>query len=153
VHRILDVALGRGGAPPPDLAAVAEEASRRERVAMEAEREIVQLKKIQLMQDKVGRRYDGFVSGVAPFGVFVELVELFVEGLVHVSTLADDFYEHLEGQHCLRGRRTRRVLRVGDPVAVEVVGVSVERRQIDFVLAGEGAERTVPWRRRRRRSS
>jgi exoribonuclease R len=66
---------------------------------MEAEREILQLKKIQLMHDKVGTEHDGFVSGVAPFGFFVELRDLFVEGLVHVSTLMDDHYEHVETQH------------------------------------------------------
>jgi len=144
VHRILGA-----GRVPPDLVAIAEETSRRERVALEAEREIVQLKKIQYMQDKVGETYDGFVSGVTPFGLFVELASVFVEGLVHVSTLGDDFYEHVEGQHCLRGRRTRRVFRVGDPVTVQVAGVSIERRQIDFVIAGMDAG-TNQWRRRRR---
>jgi len=148
VHRLLDVALGGSGRVPPDLVAIAEESSRRERVAMEAEREIVQLKKIQFMQDKVGQVYEGFVSGVAPFGFFVELRDVFVEGLVHVAALGGDFYEHVEGQHLLRGRRTRRTYRVGDPVTVRVAGVSVERRTIDFVLANGEVEE--PWRRRRR---
>ena len=148
VHRLLDVALGGSGRVPPDLVAIAEESSRRERVAMEAEREIVQLKQIQFMQDKVGQVYEGFVSGVAPFGFFVELRDVFVEGLVHVAALGGDFYEHVEGQHLLRGRRTRRTYRVGDPVTVRVAGVSVERRTIDFVLANGEVEE--PWRRRRR---
>ena len=116
---------------------------------MEAEREIVQLKKIQFMQDKIGQEYHGFVSGVTTFGFFVELTDVFVDGLVHVSTLGDDFYELVEAQHCLRGKRSRRVFRVGDPVRVLVAGVSVERRQIDFVVAGMEATRT-PWRGRRR---
>jgi ribonuclease R len=150
VHRILDVALRGEGRVPPDLVAIAEESSRRERVAMEAEREIVQLKKIQFMQDKVGESYDGYVTGVTPFGLFVEPTEIFVEGLVHVSTLGDDYYEHVEGQHCLRGRRTRRTFRIGDPVRITVAGVSIERRQIDFVLADSAARRRQPWRRRRR---
>ncbi|TMA53678.1 MAG: VacB/RNase II family 3'-5' exoribonuclease, partial [Deltaproteobacteria bacterium] len=150
VHRLLDVALRGAGRVPPDLVAIAEESSRRERVAMEAEREIVQLKKIQFMQDKAGNVYDGFVSGVAPFGFFVELREVFVEGLVHVTTLGGDFYEHVEAQHLLRGRRTRRTYRVGDPVTVRVAGASVERRAIDFVVANGEVEE--PWRRRRRRS-
>jgi len=150
VHRVLDVALRGSGRVPPDLVAIAEESSRRERVAMEAEREIVQLKKIQFMQDKVGNVYEGFVSGVAPFGFFVELRDVFVEGLVHVTTLGGDFYEYVEGQHLLRGRRTRRTYRVGDPVTVRVAGASVERRAIDFVVANGEVEE--PWRRRRRRS-
>jgi ribonuclease R len=144
VHRILGT-----GRVPPDLGAIAEETSRRERVAMEAEREIVQLKKIQFMQDKVGTTYDGFVSGVVPFGFFVELKDVFVEGLVHVSALGDDYYEHVETQHCLRGRRTRRTFRVGDPVRVTVAGVSIERRQVDFTLA-DTAARKEPWRKHRR---
>jgi len=143
VHRILGT-----GRVPPDLGAVAEESSRRERVAMEAEREIVELKKVQFMQDKVGEAYDGFVSGVVPFGFFVELKDVFVEGLVHVSTLGDDFYDHVERQHLLRGRRTRRTFRLGDRVSVVVAGVSIERRQVDFTLA-DGEERSDRWRRRR----
>ena len=149
VHRILDVALRGAGRVPPDLVAIAEESSRRERVAMEAEREIVQLKKIQFMQDKVGGVYEGFVSGVAPFGFFVELCDVFVEGLVHVTALGGDYYEHVEAQHLLRGRRTRRTYRVGDRVTVRVAGVSVERRTIDFVPANGEVEE--PWPRRRRR--
>jgi ribonuclease R len=85
---------------------------------------------------------------VAPFVFFVELRDLFVEGLVHVSTLTDDHYEHVETQHSLRGRRTRRAFRIGDPVKVVVSGVSVERRQIDFALAGEMAR--TPAKRGRR---
>ena len=123
---------------------------------MDAEREIVQLKRVQFMQDKVGQEYDGVVSGVTRFGFFVELHEVFVEGLVHVGTLSDDFYELVEAQHLLRGRRSRRTFRVGDPVRVAVAAVSIERRQIDFVLAGQIAERTKEngqrWRRRGRRS-
>jgi ribonuclease R len=136
---------------PQDASAIAEESSRRERVAMDAEREIVQLKKIQFMQDKVGQSYDGFISGVAPFGFFVELINIFVDGLVHISTLGDDFYEHVEAQHLLRGRRTRKTFRVGDAVKVDVAGVAIERRQIDFVLAGSDQDRNA-WRKRGRRS-
>jgi len=148
VQRLLDMALRGGVRVPADLPEIAAHASRRERVAMEAEREIVQLKKVQLMTDRVGTEHEGFVSGVAPFGFFVELRDLFVEGLVHVSTLSDDHYEHVEAQHSLRGRRTRRTFRIGDPVKVVVSGVSVERRQIDFTLAGE-AVRPAPKRGRR----
>jgi ribonuclease R len=149
VHRLLDLARHGQGRPPHDLAQIAEESSRRERVAMDAEREIVQLKKVQLMQEKVGETYDGWVSGVASFGAFVELRDVFVEGLVHVSTLGDDFYELVETEHLLRGRRTRRTFRVGDPVRVVVTGVSIERRQVELGLA-DMESRTRPWRRRRR---
>ena len=160
VHRILGAALRGEHRVPQDLPAIAEESSRRERVAMEAERDVVQLKKIQYMQDKVGQTYDGFVSGVTAFGMFVELASVFVEGLVHISNFGDDYYEHLERQHALRGRRTRRTFRVGDPVRVEVAGVSVERRQIDFRIAGmeprgshargAKARKGDKWRKQRR---
>jgi ribonuclease R len=116
------------------LPAIAEEASRRERIAMDAEREAVALKKVQFMQGKLGETFAGFVSDVTPFGFFATLDDYFVEGLVHVSTLTDDFYEHLERTHCLRGRRRRSTIRMGDKVTVRVKGVSIERRQVDFVL-------------------
>ncbi len=152
VHRALEVAH-RGGPLPTDVAAIAEESSRRERIAVDAEREIVQLKKIQFMQDKVGQVYDGWISGVVPFGFFVELADVFVEGLVHVTSLGDDYYEHVEAQHLLRGRRTRRTFRLGDPVKVEVAGVSVERQQIDFTLVEPEGVGRKPWRRRSSRRS
>jgi ribonuclease R len=150
-HRLLRFARTGRGRIPVDLPAIAEETSRRERVAVDAEREILQLKRVQFMQDKVGQEYDGVVSSVTGFGFFVELREVFVEGLVHISTLGDDFYELREGQHLLRGRRTRRTFRVGDPVRVAVAGASPDRRQIDFVLADR--ENRVPWQRPRGRRS
>ena len=119
---------------------------------MDAEREIVQLKKIQFMQDKVGQTYDGFISGVTSFGFFVELANIFVDGLVHISTIGDDFYEHVEAQHLLRGRRTRKTFRVGDAVKVDVAGVSVERRQVDFTVSGGDEPDRTAWRKRGRRS-
>jgi ribonuclease R len=120
-----------------DLGAICEESSKRERLAMDAEREVIQLKKVQFMQEKVGESFDGFVSGVVPFGFFVELAEYFVDGLVHVATLTDDHYELVEHQHRLVGRRRGRIFRVGDPVRVRVASVSIERKQIDLVLAEE----------------
>ncbi len=149
LHRILAAHL-RGddrtiGAVSGDLAAITEESSKRERIAMEAEREVVQLKKVQFMQDKVGESFDGFVSGVASFGLFVELERWFVDGLVHVATLADDRYELIEHQHRLVGRRRGRAFRVGDPVRVRIASVSIERKQIDLVL-----DEDVPPAKRRR---
>jgi ribonuclease R len=117
----------------PDVAA---HTSKRERVAMEAEREIVDLKKMQFMRDKVGEEFDGFITGVTPYGFFVELLEFFVEGMVHVSTLARDYYRYQEKQHALVGERSKEIFRLGDRVMVTVASVSLERKQIDFVLAG-----------------
>ena len=86
------------------------------------------------MADKVGDEFDGYVTGVAAFGLFVELVEHFVEGMVHISSMADDYYRYLESSHALRGENTRKVYRLGDKVRVQVVRVDQERRQIDLGL-------------------
>lgn len=117
-----------------NLSAIAEHTSKRERVAMEAERDIVELKKIQFMQQHLGEEFNGFITGVTGFGLFVELEELFVEGLVHISTLADDMYTFVENKHSLVGRSTRRVLRIGDQARVKVAAVIPATRRIEFIL-------------------
>jgi ribonuclease R len=115
-----------------ELPEVARHTSERERRADDAERELVQWKKVRFMADKVGDEFDGFVTGVAAFGLFVELIEHFVEGLVHVSTMADDYYRFVERAHILRGENTKKVYRLGDKIRVQVVRVDMERRQIDL---------------------
>ena len=105
-----------------------------ERRADEAERELLQWKKVRFMSDKVGDEYEGFVTGVAPFGLFVELVEHYVEGLVHVSSMADDYYRFIEQQHVMYGENTKKTYRLGGKVLVQVVRVDLERRQIDLGL-------------------
>ena len=115
-----------------DLPEVGRHTSEMERRAAEAEREILQWKKVRFMADKVGDVFDGYVTGVAPFGLFVELVEHYVEGLVHVSTLADDYYRYSEQAHTLFGENTRKKYRLGDKVVVQVIRVDLDRRQIDL---------------------
>ena len=105
-----------------------------ERRADEAERELLQWKKVRFMADKVGDEYDGYITGVAPFGLFIELIEHYVEGLVHISSMADDYYRFVEQQHILRGENTKKVYRLGDKVLVQVVRVDMERRQVDLGL-------------------
>ncbi|HEX7020385.1 MAG TPA: RNB domain-containing ribonuclease, partial [Gemmatimonadaceae bacterium] len=117
-----------------DLPEVARHTSERERRADEAERELVQWKKVRFMADKVGDQFEGYITGVSAFGLFVELTEHFVEGLVHISTMADDYYRFVEKAHILRGENSRKVYRLGDNVAVQVVRVDLERRQIDLGL-------------------
>ncbi len=146
VHRLLKLALLRKDGSldkrgqreleqiSSSLSEAAEHTSTRERVAMEAERDIVELKKLQFMQGRIGEEFDGFIAGVAGFGCFVELSEVFVEGLVHISTLSDDLYSFEEQNHSLVGRRTGRVLRIGDPARVRVVAVNPQARRIEFVL-------------------
>ncbi|MBE0618415.1 MAG: ribonuclease R, partial [Proteobacteria bacterium] len=110
----------------------------RERASEGAEREAVSWKKCEFMADKVGTEHWGFVTGVASFGIFVELEAYFVEGLVHVSSLHDDFYHFSEETQALIGERTRRTFRIGDRLRVRLDRVDVARRQIDFTLVGGG---------------
>ena len=117
-----------------ELPEVARHSSEMERRADEAERELVQWKKVRFMADKVGDEFDGYVTGVAAYGLFVELVAHYVEGLVHISTMADDYYRFLERAHTLRGENTHKVYRLGDKVRVQVVKVDMERRQVDLGL-------------------
>ncbi len=102
---------------------------------MEAERDVVQGLKLLFMRDKAGEEYDGIITGAASFGIFVQLAEIFIEGLVHVSTLGDDYYHYVEKLHCLRGERKKRVFRIGDRVRVRVDRVDTVRKRIDFTLA------------------
>jgi ribonuclease R len=78
--------------------------------------------------------YKGYVTGVQAFGLFVELEEIYVQGLVHVSSMSDDYYHFDERAHALKGENTKKLYRLGDEVEVQVVRVDLERRQIDFGL-------------------
>jgi ribonuclease R len=118
-----------------DLPEIARHTSERERRAVDAERELMQWKKVRFMTDKVGDEFQGYVTGVSAFGLYIELVEHFVEGMVHVSTMADDYYRFVERAHLLRGEKNGRVYRLGDKVAVQVIRVDLERRQIDLGLS------------------
>ncbi len=117
-----------------DLEATARHSSQRERVAESAERDSVESKKIQYMQQHVGDEFTGTISGVTSFGIFVLLDGCFVEGLTRVSSLLDDYYSYDEDGYALAGRRTRRRLRLGDRVRVRVARVDTETRQVDLEL-------------------
>lgn len=109
-------------------------ASERERAAVAAERDSVDLKKVEFMERHIGEAFDGSIAGVTAFGMFVLLDAFFVEGLVHVSSLGDDYYMFLEDQYALVGENSKRRFRLGDRVRVRVASVDLEERQIDFVL-------------------
>jgi ribonuclease R len=138
VHRMLrevrqsEIADARRNELDDELPDIAKHTSEMERRADEAERELLQWKKVRFMADKVGDEFHGYITGVTAFGLFVELIEHFVEGLVHISSMADDYYRFLEQQHLLRGENTKRVYRLGDKVTVQVVRVDMERRQVDL---------------------
>jgi ribonuclease R len=142
VHRIVAARhLGRGRADRYDmerLHALASHASDRERVASAAERNSVELKKMRFMEQHLGATFDGTVSDVRSFGFFVLLDPYYVEGLVRVSTLEDDYYSWSEERFLLIGEHTGRRFKVGQRVRVQIANVDIEERRIDFVLAEEG---------------
>ena len=117
-----------------ELPEIARHTSEMERRADDAERELLQWKKVKFMADKVGDEFEGYVTGVAAFGLFIELIEHFVEGMVHVSTMADDYYRFVESAHLLRGENTQKIYRLGDKVKVQVIRVNMEQRQVDLGL-------------------
>lgn len=136
VHRVLtEVLIHRRPEPWRDRDALEQAAvhcSAREQAAAEAERASVDLKKVEFMERHVGDVFTGRVSGVMPFGFFVTLDEVFVDGLVHVRALEDDHYRFVEREHVLRGERGGKAFRLGDSVEVQVVRVDRELRRIDF---------------------
>ncbi|HET6284717.1 MAG TPA: ribonuclease R [Polyangia bacterium] len=163
VHRLLKTRLAglgkpSGGwkppseAPPPERAALqkmAADASFAERQAMEVEREVVDLYRAFFLRDRIGDVFDGTISGVTGFGVFVVIDEPFVEGLVRLEALSDDYYIYDEPTARLVGRRSGRAFALGDAMKVEVQSVSVVRRKIDFALHQHREnERRVGDRRR-----
>jgi len=120
------------------LARAGEHCSMTERRADDATNEVKDWLKCEFMMDKVGQEFSGVVSGAMSFGVFVELADIYVEGLVHISTLPDDYYQFDPVKHILMGERTGRRFGMGDPIKIIVARVDLDQRQIDFVLA-EGA--------------
>ncbi len=138
VHRAVVRTLVEGKEPeewdPEVLAAVAEQVSDRERAADDAERESVALKKVEFMERHLGEEFDGRISGVTAFGFFVTLDTFFVDGLVHVNSLQDDFYRLDEDAYSLQGSRGHRRYRLAERVRVQVARVDKEERHVDFLL-------------------
>ncbi len=120
------------------LETIAEHSSVRERVAADAERATVDLKMCEYMAGHIGEEYEGVISGVTAFGIFVEL-DNGVEGLVHISSLVDDYYEFYEERYALVGMHTGHAYRLGDKVNIEVLQVNISDVSIDFIMAGENA--------------
>ena len=141
VHRMLDKALDAEKLKPSKreelsdyLVEAGKHTSERERHAMDAEREMVDLKKAQFMMDKMGEEFTGFITSLANFGFFVELDAYFVEGLVRLSTLTDDDYHYYEKEYVIKGSRHGRKFRLGDNLRVKVVRINAFRSEIDFEL-------------------
>jgi ribonuclease R len=137
-HRLLGQWLrtGRAGSDEAELAALGEHCSKTERRADLAERELVKLKLLTYLSQRIGLELEVVITGVADYGFFGQAEELPVEGLVHISTLDEDYYYYDEASHTLVGQRTRRRYRLGDKVQVKVVRVDLQRRQLDIRVVG-----------------
>ena len=117
-----------------EIQEICEHCSLQERNAISAERLSVKLKQIELLKDKLGNDFEGIVSGVTNFGLFVEISENLAEGLVRLSDIDDDYYEYNEKNYSLIGRRTKKVFRLGDRITVKLIRVDEERREVDFLI-------------------
>jgi ribonuclease R len=154
IHRLLkeyarSASLERRNEIAQRLPYIAKQSSVMERVAMEAERAAVKVMQVEYMKRHVGDEFHGVISGVMRFGIFIEITDLLVEGLVHVRDLNDDYYEYDEKKYALIGSRTGKRYRLGDAVQVRVLRVNPEEREIDFGILGSEEEKRVPRRRRR----
>ena len=149
VHRAIKHALA-GGRPeayvysPHDMAALSLQCSERSRRADEAQREVDERYRAAWMEGHVGKEYDGTISGVTSFGLFVELDESKVNGLVHVTQLPRDFYHFDAVRKTLTGERRGRAFRLGDRVRIVVLKASVEERKIDFRLVEDKQDQGLP---------
>ncbi len=148
VHRAIKAKLKRRRGPhsEEDVALLGEHCSMAERRADDATRDAVAWLKCEYMEDKLGETFGGLISSVTSFGIFVELDDVFIEGLIHVTALPEDYYHFDPIGHRLMGRRTDREYRIGQKIDVTVARVSVDDRQIDFVPANQ-----LPATRKRRR--
>ena len=142
VHRLIRTYIINGDLEPSTqakwravLPEIAQHTSKMERRAVDAERETDELKKTEYMEDKIGEEFDGIISSVTNFGMFVELPNT-IEGLVHVSYMTDDYYHYDERQYAMVGERTGKVFRIGDEITVRVINVNKEERSIDFEIVG-----------------
>ncbi len=142
VHRILKGIMGYTQPySPRDIKALCDHISKTEQTAEAAHRDLLAWLRTKFMEDKVGLNFSGVISAVTSFGLFVELEEFFIEGLVHLSALHDDYYRFHEDRLMLIGENTGTVFLIGDQVTVEVIDVKLARRHVDFRLVGKNGER------------
>lgn len=143
VHRLLQHYLD--GGKSADIDALEEQckhSSDMEKLAADAERASIKYKQVQYLQDKIGQEFDGVISGVTEWGIFVEIIENHCEGMVRIRELQDDAYYFDEENYCLRGRKYNKILTLGDKVRIEIKRADLVKKQLDFALVGnsEGKE-------------
>ena len=138
-----------GSIPLEELHEIAEESSQSERRADEAERELMEWKKVKFMQDRVGEDFDGLITSVTKFGFFVELTDLFVEGLVPLNTLIDDRYTYHENTREIIGQHSRKIYRIGDRLRVLVDRIDPVEKKINFAVYEEAPPKREKRRKKR----
>ncbi len=135
VHRLLERYLAGGrSVNEQSLENECKHASEMEQLAANAERASIKYKQVEYMSERLGEEYDGVISGITEWGLYVEINENKCEGLVPIRDLEDDYYEFDEKNYCLMGRRKHRVYRLGDPIRIQVARANLERKQLDFAL-------------------
>ncbi|MFO8235728.1 MAG: ribonuclease R [Bacteroidales bacterium] len=136
VHRLLDQYLEGGSSANSKLyEKMCQHSSDREKLAVDAERASIKYKQVEFLKDKLGEEFDGIISGVMEWGLFVELSDTKCEGLVHIRDLDDDFYIYNENDYSIIGHNHGKKYQLGDPLRVKLVRTDLEKKQIDFVLA------------------
>ncbi len=145
VHRLLDKKLRKDEKYPGEneLEGKCKHSSEREKLASDAERSSIRYMQVKFMKDKVGQEFDGVVSGVTEFGIFVELTDSLVEGLIRLRDIESDQYFFEEESYRIVGRRTKRIITLGDKVRIEVKKADLPRKQLDFILLDEEPKRNT----------
>ena len=135
VHRLLTAYLDGKGTESRDIyEKLCVHSSKMERLATEAERASIKYKQVEFMSDKLGQPFDGVISGVTEWGIYVEIIENQCEGMIHIRELGDDFYEYDEENYCIKGRNSGKIYTLGDRVTVEVVKADLQKKQLDYKL-------------------
>ena len=135
VHRAINSKLEKNTYKVKDIETIAQHCSGTERTADEATRDVESWLKCYFMQDKVGQVFEGTVAGVTGFGLFIELDDIYIEGLLHVTELGNDYFVYDKSKHAMIGERTHLSYRLGDRFKVKVAKVDLETIKIDFTLA------------------
>ena len=145
VHRLLAIYLHKGESQNLDYyTAQCKHASEREVVAAEAERESVKYKLVEFMEDKIGQEFDGHVSGVTQWGIYVEIEPTKIEGMIPYRTIRSDFYDFDEDHYRAVGRRKHGIIKLGDPLRIRVKGTNLEQKLLDYELVEPEAEKAGP---------
>lgn len=136
VHRLLTKYLeGQPARDKDKYSKLCEYSSKMERLATDAERASIKYKQVEFMSDKIGRVFEGVISGVTEWGIYVEIIENQCEGMIAIRELQDDYFEYDEENYCIRGRHSGKVYMLGDNISVEVARADLKKRQLDYRLA------------------